>query len=54
MGDFMRSLPYNFYSLISVSVSYLSVDSRKATGKYNLNYFTDKGLLMITLIYEDM
>lgn len=54
MGDFMRSLPYTFYYLISVSVSYLSVDPRKMTGKYGLNYLTDKGLLKISLIYEDL
>ena len=53
MGDFMRSLPYTFYYLISVSVSYMSVDPRKYTGKYGLNYLTDKGLLKISLIYED-
>ena len=52
MGDFMKSLPYTFYYLLSISVSYFTVDPRKSTGRYNFAYLTDQGLLRISLIYE--
>lgn len=54
MGDFMRSLPYTFYYLISISVSYFNVDPRKPTGRYNFAYLTEKGVLKISLIYEEL